>query len=41
MDPEGRAVKISSGKRFAACEEWMRNRRDLWKTNHRYGGIYI
>lgn len=27
MDPEGRAVKISSGKRFAACEEWMRNRR--------------
>ena len=27
MDPEGRAVKISSGKRSAACEEWMRNRR--------------
>ena len=27
MDPEGGAVKISSGKRFAACEEWMRNRR--------------
>ena len=27
MDPEGRAVKISSGKRPAACEEWMRNRR--------------
>ena len=27
MDPEGRAVKISSGKRSVACEEWMRNRR--------------
>ena len=27
MDPEGRTVKISSGKRSAACEEWMRNRR--------------
>ena len=27
MDPEGRAVKIRSGKRSAACEEWMRNRR--------------
>lgn len=27
MDPEGRAVKISSGKRSAAYEEWMRNRR--------------
>lgn len=27
MDPEGRAVKISSGKKSAACEEWMRNRR--------------
>ena len=27
MDPEGRAVKISSGKRSATHEEWMRNRR--------------
>ena len=27
MDPEGGAVKKSSGKRSAAHEEWMRNRR--------------
>lgn len=27
MDPEGGVVKISSGKRSATHEEWMRNRR--------------